>query len=105
MQPEVAVVHGFALAKANAKSFRHFHWVSTWQVFLAEHPRPHPLFDPAVIPAGGLSVWQPDWMHTKLLGTDATLLGSCILYLIKEVMPEGIARKPPSHLGERPCFL
>ena len=27
-------------------------------------------------------------MHTKLLGTDSILLGSCLMFLIKEVMPE-----------------
>ena len=49
--------------------------------------RPHTLFDPELVPFSGLSVWQPDWMHTKLLGTDSTLLGSCILFLIQKVMP------------------
>ena len=38
-------------------------------------------------PAGGLSLFQPDWMHTKCLGTDSYLLGSCLAYLVKEVWP------------------
>ena len=29
-------------------------------------------------------------MHTKCLGTDSSLLGSCLLYLVKEVMPGAI---------------
>ena len=49
----------------------------------------HPLFQPEAIPGGGLSVWQPDWMHVKLLGTDSTLLGSCLLFLCCEVLPNG----------------
>ena len=58
------------------------------QEFLADNPNAHPLFQPASTPFGGLSVWHPDWMHTKCLGTDASLLGSVLMFLIQEVMPE-----------------
>ena len=33
-------------------------------------------------------LFKPDWMHTKCLGTDAYLLGSRILCLVKEVLPD-----------------
>ena len=58
------------------------------QEFLQENPDAHQLFRPDVTPFSGLSVWLPDWMHTKCLGTDANLVGSALWYLIKEVMPE-----------------
>ena len=45
-------------------------------------------FNPEHTPLGGLSLFQPDWMHTKILGTDAYLLGSCLLFLVKEVLPD-----------------
>ena len=63
-------------------------WEASREEFLAENVRPHPLFDPANTPGGGLSLFQPDWMHVKCLGTDQTLLGSCLAYLAKEVLPE-----------------
>ena len=44
-------------------------------------------FQPTMTPAGGLSLFQPDWMHTKCLGTDSHLLGSCLAYLVKEILP------------------
>ena len=53
----------------------------------AENPESHPLFQPELTPCGGLSLFQPDWMHTKSLGTDSTLAGSCLLFLAKEVLP------------------
>ena len=48
----------------------------------------HPPFKPDQTPLGGLSLFQPDWMHTKSLVTDAYLLGSILLHTAKEVLPE-----------------
>ena len=47
----------------------------------------HPVFNPNEVPLAGLSLFKPDWMHTKTLGTDSWLLGSCILFLVKHVLP------------------
>ena len=58
-----------------------------YQAYLAEDPRPHPLFDPARTPLGGLSLFQPDWMHCKCLGTDSNLVGSVLAYMAIEVLP------------------
>ena len=65
------------------------------EAFLVANPDAHALFRPDVVPSGGLSVWHPDWMHTKCLGTDATLLGSALLYLVKEAM---VDETPEAHL-------
>ena len=75
---------------ANTRCTKDFSANLPCQEHLQEHPGTHPLFDPNIIPGGGLSARQPDWMHTKLLGTDATLLGSCIVFMVKEIMPGGI---------------
>ena len=53
----------------------------------ANLPDVHPLFNPERVPLGGISLFKPDWMHTKSLGTDSALLGSCIMYLISVVLP------------------
>ena len=45
---------------------------------------------PDQVPGGGLSLFKPDYMHTKLLGVDANVLGSLIAFLVKEVMPASI---------------
>ena len=47
----------------------------------------HPLFNPAEVPLGGISLFKADWMHTKSLGTDAYLLGSCLTFLVSHVLP------------------
>ena len=60
------------------------------QAFLQNHPEAHPLFQPDLTPCGGLSLFRPDWMHVKSLGTDSNLLGSCIAYMAKEVLPGSI---------------
>ena len=57
------------------------------EAFVEQNPRCHPLFNPEATPGGGLSLWLPDWMHTKSLGCDADLLGTAIAYMIKEVLP------------------
>ena len=57
------------------------------QAFLEEQPAAHPVLQPTVIPWGGLSLFFPDWMHSKSLGVDANLLGSCIAYLAREFLP------------------
>ena len=57
------------------------------EAFLALHPDAHPIFQPMQIPCSGLSLFRPDWMHTKLLGVDSNLLGGAILFLAKEIMP------------------
>ena len=63
------------------------------QAFLRAHqPGVHPLFDPAQTPMGGLSLFQPDWMHCKCLGTDSNLAGSVLAFLCTEVL-----RGPPEH--------
>ena len=41
---------------------------------------------------GGLSLFQPDWMHCKCLGTDSNLAGSALAFLCTEVL-----RGPPEH--------
>ena len=45
------------------------------------------MFDPDEVPLSGISLFKPDWMHTKSLGTDAYLLGSCLLFLVSKVLP------------------
>ena len=45
----------------------------------------HPLFNPRKTPLGGLSLFQPDWMHCKCLGTDANLVGGALAYVCTEV--------------------
>ena len=62
-------------------------WLSPYEAFLQEHPDAHPVLQPTVIPGGGLSLFVPDWMHTKSLGVDANLLGSCIAYLARVALP------------------
>ena len=57
------------------------------KVFLQQRPRAHPVFQPTEIPGGGLSLFVPDWMHTKSLGVDANLLGGCIAYLARVFLP------------------
>ena len=42
----------------------------------------HPCLDPAMTPGGRISLWRPDWMHIKHLGTDQYLLGSIISWII-----------------------
>ena len=64
--------------------------VSCPEAFLQSHPAAHPIFQPSKVPCSGLSIFRPDWMHTKLLGVDANLLGSAILFLAKEVMPASL---------------
>ena len=58
------------------------------EAFLAANPETHSIFQPTLIPGGGLSLFQPDWMHCKHLGTDSTLLGSVLAFLCKEVLPD-----------------
>ena len=41
---------------------------------------------------GGLSLFQPDWMHCKSLGTDSNLAGSVIAFMCKVVL-----KGPPEH--------
>ena len=60
------------------------------KAFLEEHPHAHPVLQPRVIPGGGLTLFVPDWMHTKSLGVDANLLGSCIAYLAKVSLPGSV---------------
>ena len=60
------------------------------QEFLQQTPERHPLFDPTCVPCGGLSLFVPDWMHTKCLGTDANLLGSAIAFLAKDYLPGSV---------------
>ena len=57
------------------------------QVFLQEKDDVHPLLNLAETPCGGLSLYHPDWMHTKCLGTDAYLLGTCLACMAKKVLP------------------
>ena len=57
------------------------------EAFARDQPDAHAVFQPTMTPASGISVFQPDWMHTKCLGTDSHLLGSCLAYVIKEVLP------------------
>ena len=45
----------------------------------------HPLFHPLSTPGGALSLWVPDWMHSKHLGTDQSLLGSTLKYLVDRI--------------------
>ena len=47
----------------------------------------HPLLNPQETPCGGISLYHPDWMHTKSLGTDAYLLGSCLAYMAQKILP------------------
>ena len=60
----------------------------TLQEFLQEKQGDvHPLLNPAETPCGGLSLYRPDWMHTKTLGTDAYLLGTVLAFMAKKVLP------------------
>ena len=59
------------------------------QEFIAEFPECHPLFRPDRTPSGGISLFLPDWMHTKSLGTDAELVGSAVVYMCKKVLNHG----------------
>ena len=65
-----------------------------------DRPDCHPLFNPQLTPGGGLSLFLPDWMHTKSLGTDADLLGSVLSYWAKEVLP-GNPEDNISYIWER----
>ena len=57
------------------------------QEFAAGQDRVHPCFDSAKTPLGGLSLFQPDWMHCKCLGTDASLVGSALGFMATEILP------------------
>ena len=57
------------------------------EAYVEQNPGCHPLFRPDSTPCGGLSLWLPDWMHTKSLGSDAELLGSALSYFVKDVLP------------------
>ena len=84
------------------------------QELLMQTPDAHVLFNPTCVACGGLSLFVPDYMHTKCLGTDSNLLGSAIAYLAKEFLPgtveenmaiiwEGVKRE---HRSQRsPCRL
>ena len=45
-------------------------------------------FYPQKTPLGGLSLFQPDWMHCKCLGTDSYLAGSVLAFMATEILPE-----------------
>lgn len=51
------------------------------------HRTVHSAFDPAVVPAAGITNFWPDWMHCKHLGTDQYLLGSVLLWLVNRSLP------------------
>ena len=57
---------------------------------MEKHDKVHPLFKPDMTPGGGLSLFYPDWMHTKSLGTDAHLVGSCLAFMAQKVLPGGV---------------
>ena len=61
--------------------------IAPLQAFLNENDGVHPLFNPAMVPLGGISLFRPDWMHVKSLGTDAHLLGSILWYMVSVVLP------------------
>ena len=64
--------------------------LASLQAYLRECAPVHPLFDPEKTPLGGLSLFQPDWMHCKCLGTDTYLVGSVLAFMATEVLPKTI---------------